>query len=197
MEKSIIRVLVLVVMAAFGSLLLAQNHQNCEMNQPGMQQEHMGKMEMNKSGNQQDQMCKMEMKDELKLTDKQKDDIEKLRVNHRKEVIVIQSEIKTRNIDKMQALENADFAKAKSLTKEIFDRQSVIAQKRIELHENIYKLLTAEQKDVLKKNPRLMQRQVMCEDDMCQMGDRGPRDRMGKEGKMGHEKPGMKSGHCR
>jgi Spy/CpxP family protein refolding chaperone len=182
MEKSIIRVIVLVVMVAFGSLLLAQNHQNCEMNKPGMQKEQMGKMEM---------------KDELKLTDKQKDDIEKLRVNHRKEVIVIQSEIKTRNIDKMQALENADFAKAKTISKEIFDRQSQIAQKRIELHENIYKLLTAEQKEILKKNPRLMQRHGMCDDDMHQMGDRGPRGRMGKEDRMGHGKPEMKSGHCR
>lgn len=174
MKKSIITLITLAVLLTFTSILFAQNHENCEMNKPGM------KKEMSQDKNQG---CsdKMEKKDELKLSDKQKDDLEKLQMANRKEVIIIEAEIDTKQIDMRQAMENADYAKAKAINKDIFEKRALVSQKRIELVENMMKIYTPEQKEMIKKNPRLMMGHGM-----------GQQGCMGEGKEMPKRHPGMK-----
>jgi len=87
------------------------------------------------------------MFEELELTDTQHVQISELRDTHRKWSIQHNADVKTLQIDKDAALRDNDFTKAKKITKQIFEKKSTAAIKRLELRESIWNILTKEQQE--------------------------------------------------
>ncbi len=88
---------------------------------------------------------------ELNLSEDQQNKIDDLNIKHKKEMIDLRADLKKMELEKHEAMKDADFSKAKSLTGNIFDKKAEIAKKRISLHEDIYKILTPEQREAAKK----------------------------------------------
>jgi Spy/CpxP family protein refolding chaperone len=91
------------------------------------------------------------MCEELDLSGDQKEQMENLRINGKKERIVAEADLKLLGIDKMGALKDKDFEQAKAITKEIFKLKQQGAIKRIEQHEKRWNILTSEQKKKAKE----------------------------------------------
>ena len=87
------------------------------------------------------------MCEELDLTDEQKEQMEDLHINSRKEMIVTGADLKILEIDKRSAMKDKDFKQAKAVTKEIFKLKQQGAIKRIEQQEQRWNILTPEQKE--------------------------------------------------
>ena len=87
------------------------------------------------------------MCEELELTDEQKEQIEDLRINGKKEMITARANLKLLEIDKRSAMKDKDFKQANAVTKNIFKLKEQIAIKRIEQQEQRWNILTSEQKE--------------------------------------------------
>lgn len=99
---------------------------------------------------------KQEVCEEMKLTDDQKSKMEALRMNHRKEMIKIEADIETKEVDLKVAMKSDDYAKAKQLTSEIAKLKENIALKRIDMMEGMSKILTKEQREMMKDKHSMM-----------------------------------------
>ena len=93
------------------------------------------------------------MYEELNLTNKQKEQMNDLRIEEKKGMIVIEADLKLLEIDKRSAMKDKDFKIAENKTKEIFKIKEQAAIKRIEHQEQRWNILTPEQK---KKAEELM-----------------------------------------
>lgn len=91
---------------------------------------------------------------QLNLTAEQKDQISKLRLEHQKEALNLQTEIKKYRLDIKELLinKNIDDAKVLSLTDKISDLQAKLKKSSINMWLKSYKLLTDEQKQLVRDN---------------------------------------------
>lgn len=87
------------------------------------------------------------MCEELDLTDKQKEQMEDLRIKNKKEMITAKANLELLEIDKRSAMKDKDFKVAKAITKEILKMKQDIAISRIEQHEERWNILTTEQQE--------------------------------------------------
>jgi len=87
------------------------------------------------------------MMDELDLTATQKDQIQEIMSDHHKFMIQKNSEIEILKIDIHKALRDHNFNEAKRITEKMSDLEKDIAVKRINMHEERWKMLTNEQKE--------------------------------------------------
>lgn len=130
--------------------------------------------------------------DELKLTPAQKTKLEAQKVAFRKLLNTHEAEMENLKIDLMTALRSADFIKVKALNKAMADKQLDIANARADHFENMFKELTAEQKELMKNHLPMMfkgdgQRPGMGAPMMHQGGGKGMQggcDDCGQHGKM-------------
>lgn len=88
---------------------------------------------------------------ELNLTADQQKKMDEMHLKFQKSDIDKHAVIQKKAIDKQQAMRNEDFATAKKLTTELFDLKAELANQRIEQHEEMSKILTAEQKAKFKE----------------------------------------------
>ena len=87
------------------------------------------------------------MCEELDLSDDQKEQMNDFRIKDKKEMIVIEADLKLLEIDKRSAMKDKNFKQAKSVAKEISKLKEQIAINRIEQHEQRWNILTPEQKE--------------------------------------------------
>jgi len=90
----------------------------------------------------------MDMMMELKLSDAQKVKLEELKTSHQKSVNLMEAEIENLHIDIMQYLKKEDFANAKKLTQQLYDKKLAKANARIDHMQMVMKELTPEQKEM-------------------------------------------------
>lgn len=126
----------LVIVIGVMSLTLFAQSRNCKM---GKEMNH-GKM-----GNME---CFTE---ELKLTETQQEQMHNIHLDHEKEMIKLRADLETLRIDKREAMDKENFSKAKSLTKQMTKLRESKALKQIEMREKVSKILTDEQKEIMKK----------------------------------------------
>lgn len=88
---------------------------------------------------------------ELKLTPEQQQKIDNLRDEHKKYLNLKEANLQNMRIDKQNAMQAEDYAKVKTLNKNISDLELEIANKQIDHHQAMMKELTQEQKDMMKK----------------------------------------------
>lgn len=100
----------------------------------------------------------MDMLHDLELSDAQRENIEKFNIEHKKNMIRLNSEIDIKEIDLHESLRNHDFSKARKLTEEISDLRQEKAVSRIDKTEMIWKQLTEEQRQQL-ENCKMMGKQ--------------------------------------
>ncbi len=104
---------------------------------------HQMKDKMNKNGGHSGMQDGYQMMcEELELTDTQKEQMEELRINSKKEMIVAESELKLLEIDKRSALKDKNFKLSKKLTGDIFEIKQEMAENRIEQQEQITRQFT-------------------------------------------------------
>ena len=101
---------------------------------------HPGMMQGNHDGFQM-------MHKELDLTDDQKEQMKDLRIEEKKDMIIIEADLKLLEIDKMSAMRDKNFKQAKGVSREISKIKEQIAIKRIEQHEKRWNILTPKQKE--------------------------------------------------
>lgn len=89
------------------------------------------------------------LEEELKLTDEQKSNVEKLRLKYRRERIPIQANLKLAQLDLQEAIKALDQKKVDEAVKKINDYRGQLFQKRINEKVEFLKLLTPEQKKML------------------------------------------------
>ena len=114
--------------------------------------QHPMKGKMLKDGDHNNKMQGMHdgyqmMCEELDLTDEQKEQMEDLRINNKKEMITVRASLELLEIDKRSAMKDKNFKQAKSVAKEISKLKEQIAINRIEQHEQRWNILTTEQKE--------------------------------------------------
>lgn len=85
--------------------------------------------------------------EQLELTEKQKEQIEDLRLSSKKFMIVSGSDIKLLRIDKRKAMKDKNFQLAKKITSDIFKIEEQMAINRIEQNEKRWNIFTPEQKE--------------------------------------------------
>lgn len=90
--------------------------------------------------------------DELDLSKEQQEKIEDARVEMKKDIIPIKSEIDILQIEKHEALKDENFSQVKQLIKDISKKRTAIQFIQIDHKEEVSKILTDEQKELLKKN---------------------------------------------
>ena len=83
---------------------------------------------------------------ELKLTAEQEKKLDELKVKSHKKAIDLQADIQKKQIDKRSAIESEDFTTAKRLVSEIFDIKKELVNQKLAQHEEMLKVLTADQK---------------------------------------------------
>ncbi len=130
----------------------------------------------------QNQMMGKEMFDQLNLTETQQKNIENIRDEYQKKLIDIEAKLGKLQIDKENALRDADFNQAEKITDKISDQRAIIAKDRIKIKEQIFNILNKDQQTKF-LNFRKEHRPMMRE-------HRGRRE--GMEGNhMGMHQPGM------
>lgn len=113
---------------------------------------------------------------EMNLTETQQKKLDELRLSHQKSMNTVDAEIQNLQLDINKAIQNEDFANAKKLTQQLYDKKMNRANVQIDHKENVMKQLTAEQK------------KMFSEDFMRMMGIEG---RMGYYGMHSDRHPGM------
>jgi len=112
--------------------------------------------------------------DMLKLTDQQKADHKKIALKYQRLNIPLQSNLKLANLDLKEAMESLDQKKIDESVKKINDIKAELFKNRINQRVEFVKLLTAEQKTMLKNRPCGMRkmRKVMMKGPAggCDMG---------------------------
>lgn len=170
MEDTMKKISLLLAVLLLGSIALtAQRSFDCDGPRGEGQQRMHQRGERGDHGDRGQQMGKNRqgmplagILNELELTDAQKDQIEALGLQDQKWNIQNRADVETLKIDKREALRKKDFNKAKKLTNQISDKRNGAAIKRIELHENIWNLLTKEQQiaaeECMKQQPKRQMR---------------------------------------
>jgi len=102
-----------------------------------------------KDGNHQEKMHDGfdKMCEELELTGKQIEQLEDLKINGKKDMIVASADLKLLEIDKKTAMKEKDFKQAKAVTEEIFKIKEQMAINKIEHQEKRWNILTSEQQE--------------------------------------------------
>jgi len=85
------------------------------------------------------------IRDELDLTKKQIQQMDELRSSNKKETIRTKADIRILEIDKKDALKIKNFTKAKKIVSDIFKLKETLAIKKIEIQEERWNILNAEQ----------------------------------------------------
>ena len=85
------------------------------------------------------------IRDELDLTKEQIRQMDELRSSNKKECIKLKSDMNILQVDKKDALKEFNFKEAKKITGKIFEVKKNLAIKRIELQEQRWNILDAEQ----------------------------------------------------
>ncbi|MCD4796490.1 MAG: Spy/CpxP family protein refolding chaperone [Candidatus Cloacimonetes bacterium] len=145
-------ILTVVVMVALSGLLIAFNG-DCD--HLGRGEMHHREMQPEIRGNDFGEfgmLC-----EELELTDTQIDELEQLRVDHKKATIETHSQIAILHVDQKGAFKDHNFDAAKKLTVKIFELKKAQAIARIEHREAIWNELTPEQQEkaeeLIRKRP--------------------------------------------
>jgi Spy/CpxP family protein refolding chaperone len=138
MKKSYIIVITILV---FAGLLTAAEKGMAQGKEchPGMMQ---GRFEQK----HEDGWMLEHMAEELELTDSQLESLRDLHLENKKSMIQKKAEIDILQLDKRTAMKNKDFVEAKKLTRKIFEIKQEMAMNKIDLQEEQWNLLTAEQK---------------------------------------------------
>jgi Spy/CpxP family protein refolding chaperone len=89
---------------------------------------------------------------DLDLTDKQEEAMQKLFTENKKSANTAEATIENLHVDMQLAMKNADFSKAQGISDNIMKAKADLHKNQIKMVENAYNLLTAEQKEILKKN---------------------------------------------
>ncbi len=101
--------------------------------------------------------AKMECWDEMKLTDAQKKKFDELRTAFQKTENSLDAEIENLRIDMHTAIKAENFKQAKELNKQISAKQTALQDARLDFMAARMKELSAEQKEIMKKNlPQMM-----------------------------------------
>lgn len=95
--------------------------------------------------------------EELELTDTQIDELEQLRIAHKKATIEIHSQIAILHVDQKSAFKDHNFDAAKKITAKIFELKKAQAIARIEHREAMWNDLTSKQQEkaeeLIRKRP--------------------------------------------
>jgi len=140
------------------------------------QDEPCGKMEMKAAMNCAP-MGAMPGMNMLKLTDQQKADLKKIHIKYQRLNIPLHSDLNLANLDLKEAIENLDQKKIDEAVKKLNDIKAKLFKNRIDQKIEFLKLLTDEQKKMLKDRPCRMQNmkrmpgQGRCEDMGCSETD--------------------------
>ncbi len=96
----------------------------------------------------------MSCQNQLNLTEEQQEKIQKMKLQHQKEMLALQTELKTKKLD-LRALktEKADSATINAKIDEIAEAQAAIQKKAFAHHMEIRNILTDEQKEIFDKMP--------------------------------------------
>jgi len=141
MKKTMILITMLVVVS---SVLLAQDcGRQGRMEQMGNKQIHPGMMRDNHQ-----EMC-ADIFDELDLSDKQQDKINKIRTENRKQIIKLNSDLEILRIDKKEAMKNNNFAEAKKINGKISELHLQKNNAKVTTKEAVWNELTKEQQKKL------------------------------------------------
>jgi Spy/CpxP family protein refolding chaperone len=89
--------------------------------------------------------------EQLKLTDEQKANLEKIRLKYKRERIPVEANLKLARLDLKEALQNLDQKKIDEAVKKINDYRGQLFQKGINEKVEFLKLLTPEQKKMLEE----------------------------------------------
>lgn len=138
MKKSYI---IVITMLVFAGLLTA-----IEKGLAQGKEDHPGMMQGRFEQKHEDGWRLGHMAEELELTDSQQEYLRDLQLENKKFMIQKKAEIDILQVDKSTALKNKDFTEAKKLTAKIFEIKQEMAMNKIELQEEQWNLLTAEQK---------------------------------------------------
>jgi len=149
-----------------------------------------GRNEHGKKGGMQKEMMMGRMMEALELSDAQKNKIEALNFEHKKQMIEVKAELETLQLDKREAMKDNDFAAAKKLNSKIFDTKEEIANARLDLKEKIMKELTPEQQEKAKElHKKIGRRKMMKEHHGGKDGGKG-------EGRRGNHKEHRGCDNC-
>lgn len=164
MKKIVLIISLVVMVSLLSTSLFAQHMKDKDQSQMKARQE-----------------MKQDMKEDMKLTADQESKMEALHMNHKKEMIKIEADIDTKEVDLKAAMKSDDFAKAKQLTSEIARLKESIALKRIDMMEGMSKILTKEQREMMKDRHSMMGDRMGK--DNCEMG----KHEMKKDGDCGNQ----------
>ncbi len=117
------------------------------------------------------------MMQDLKLTPEQQKKIDTLKDEHKKYMNLKEAALQNLRIDKQNAMQAEDYAKVKSLNKNISDLELEIANKQADHHQAMMKELTPEQKQKFKDMMGPKHKQMMKGDNKMmkhQMGKDKP-----------------------
>jgi Spy/CpxP family protein refolding chaperone len=149
---------------------------------PGMGPE-MGKgPEMDKQCDMDRGMGDMENLEGMNLTDAQKDQIEKARIDNRKFVNSTTAEIDNLELDLQAALHDQKFQDAVKLSDQISDKRKVLASKRIQMMATVWGILTPDQQKLIKdRKPEMKGCPMMDQKGHHDMKNKPHRERKQKE----------------
>ena len=115
--------------------------------------------------------------EQLNLTDEQEKTMEDMRIKHQKELIPLQSQVKSKRLDFKQEMnaDNPNQAKLESLVEDMGNIRTEIQKKRVAHRLAMRNILTKEQREIMDNNRR---------------GFRGKRGMRGQRGCMNWDGPG-------
>jgi Spy/CpxP family protein refolding chaperone len=153
MMKKLLLLTLLLLVAAF--MLYAQKGDKPPM---GKECDQCNNQQMMQKGDDNPEPMEMnkDMMKELNLTKEQQAKFEDLRLNHMKFMTTKQAEMKNLKMDKMVAMKNGDYDKAKLLNKQITDLELVIENAKVDHHMAMMKELTPEQQQKIKEMKPMM-----------------------------------------
>jgi len=93
----------------------------------------------------------MHLLEKLELTDKQKEQIDDLKLQNRLAIIELQADLKKITLMRHKYMADSDFNNAKKSVTEYHEKRTEIATKQIELAEKIYNLLDKKQQEAYRK----------------------------------------------
>ena len=138
----------------------------------------------------QKEMMMEHMMEALELSDAQKDKVETLTFEHKKQMIEVRAELETLLLEKKEAMKDNDFAAAKKLNAKIFDKKEEIANARLDLKDDIMNELTPEQQEKAKDLHKKMGKRKMMKE------HRGGKDGEKGEGKRGNHRQQRDCDNC-
>ncbi|MDD2228977.1 MAG: Spy/CpxP family protein refolding chaperone [Candidatus Cloacimonetes bacterium] len=146
-------------------------------NHPKMMKQHPG---MNRGmGGGMDMKCI----EAMELTPAQQKKIDELKTGFNKTKNTLEAEIENLKIDMHAAMKAENFNQAKTINKNVFAKQNVLADARIDMMAAIVKELTPAQKEIMKKS--MMQNMGQKHQMQGMQGGKGMKDGMGRGKHMG------------